>query len=251
MKKIFKILLCLICIGIFIIITFSRYADEKSDISRKIGNKVSGGTISTIEHARISRVHEEYINMLKLGDYETAYNLFSYNYKQFKDYKTFITDVSKLNLEEIAIEEIIKRTENMYSVILNNGDENLIILNDKKNRFVLIPEPFLEYKELNKSLKKKSVKYDILSTTNYVDKFILSMQITNLSKKEAINIIDVKLNDDGTRLINSDFEGLILQPLETKQILIECDTDINIPKKVEISRKFEKKNSIETYSIDI
>ena len=91
MKKIIKILLSLILILAFLNITLSRYSDEMSDISRRLGNKITGGTISARDYARISELYKKYIEALKIKDYETAYNFLSYEYKQYKDYESFLS----------------------------------------------------------------------------------------------------------------------------------------------------------------
>ena len=88
MKKTIKVLIVLICVGIFINITLSRYIAENSDISRLIGSEYQGGKISTVNYARISRNFNYYLECLKNGKYETAYKMLFYNYRLYKDYES-------------------------------------------------------------------------------------------------------------------------------------------------------------------
>ena len=254
MKKIVKILLTLIIIGIFLNITLSRYVEEKSDVSRRIGDKLNGGTMSTSEYAKILEVYEEYTNNLKSGDYEKAYSFLSYEYKQYKTYEDFLKEIKDLNYENIKIEEIIKRTEKMYSVIINEDDikkENLIIYNSETLKCFIVPEPFLEHNVLNKNLKKKNVEYEVIDTINYIDKFVVNMKITNLSKKDSVCISKFEIINDDGKNISSNLEKLKLEPLEERIVTVTFNTYIEFPNQIRISRLIEKKNLTESYLLDI
>ena len=106
MKKIAKILIILIIIGLLINITLSRYVEEKSDISRKIGSIWSGGPISTYNYYTISKNFEYYISFLKNEDYESAYKFLPYEYRQYKNYDNYVEDARKINYTKFQVKEI-------------------------------------------------------------------------------------------------------------------------------------------------
>ena len=116
MKKVNKILILLILIGIFIIITLSRYVASESDISRKLGEIWSGSQISTYNYRVISKNFEHYVSILKEKNYEEAYKYLPYEYKQYKDFDNYIKDMEKIDYNDFQVINIIKRTENMYSI---------------------------------------------------------------------------------------------------------------------------------------
>lgn len=254
MKKIIKILLFLIIILIFLNVTLSRYTDEKSDVSRRLGSKITGGTISISEYARISELYGKYTDALKNGDYETAYDFLSHEYKQYKDYETFLAEISELDFSNVAIHNIVIKTENMYSIEINiNGEkkENLIVFPPDLTNCFIVPEPFIEYKEINKKFKKRNVDYEIISTTNYLDKFIVDMEITNLDKKDVVSISEFELREDAMLGKKADIETIEIAPMETRSISVQFETNIDFPNKIAVSRIIEDKDIIETYVIDI
>lgn len=51
---------------VIVLITFSNYAKQKGDVSKRIGNKIYGGAISTIDFAKVTKVYNTYIAMLKM-----------------------------------------------------------------------------------------------------------------------------------------------------------------------------------------
>ena len=57
MKKVTRTLIFIIIVLIVVLFTFLNYADKKSDVSKKIGNKIYGGTISTIDFAKVVKVY--------------------------------------------------------------------------------------------------------------------------------------------------------------------------------------------------
>ena len=68
-----------------------------------------------------------------------------------------------------------------------------MIFNSDNTSFTITPETFLEYKEYKEKLKKNKTEYELLSTVNFVDKYIVNLRITNLDKKEVVNISDISL----------------------------------------------------------
>lgn len=255
-KKVSKTLISLMIILIVVLVTFLNYAEQKEDVSQKIGNKIYGGTISTIDFAKIVKVYNTYNEMLKNGEYQEAYNALSYEYMQYKDYENFLKDI-KNNEITIADEilDIRQLTAYMYMITVNAGEtqfQSLIIYNPNSAKYHVVPNTLLEHKEINKKIKKDNVVYEILETNNYIDKFVLNMKIINLDKKNTAEIDNIKLNrNNGLRMIKGNISNIELKPLEEKNISIEFETDIDFPKEIEISRTFLKNNSIKTYSVNL
>lgn len=253
-KKIIKILFSLICIGIAFNILFSRYVEEKSDISRKIGNEVSANTMTTREYVNVTEAYGKYMDYIKSGNIEEVYNLFLYDYKQHKDYETYFKEISMRNYNDAEISEVIKRTNNMYSIILNVEDEkieNLVIYDEDNSKYYIVPENLLEYNVLNKVIEKKKVSYEIVDTLNYIDKYVANIRITNLNQKKSITISEINLSSDGRKDIKSNLKQVELAPLESKDIVVEFETYIDFPDKIKISRVINEKNIVETYEIEL
>lgn len=253
-KKIIKILFSLICVGIAFNILLSRYVEQRLDISRKIGNKVSANTMTTREHVNVTEAYGKYMNYIVSGDIEEAYDFFLYDYKQHKDYETYLKEISIHNYDDMEVEQVIKRTDNMYSIIINVGDEkneNLVIFNEKNSKYYIVPENLLEHKVLNKKVEKRKVSYEIIDTLNYVDKYVANIRITNLNKKKSITISEINLSSDGRKDVKSNLRQFDLDPLESKDIIVEFETYIDFPERIKISRTIKEKNIIETYAIDL
>ena len=123
MKKLKKFLIILIMVGIFLIITLSRYIEHEEDISRKIGNIWNGNQISTYNYAAIARNFEYFTSFLEKEDFETAYKFTPYEYKMYKSFDEFYKIVENINFENIQITNIKRRTERVYSVIFQTLDE--------------------------------------------------------------------------------------------------------------------------------
>ena len=255
MKKIIKVLIFLILICIVLNITLSRYVEEKSDISRRLGNVWTGAQISTYNYAAISKNFELYKNCILKEDYENAYKFLSYEYKKYKSIEEYINAIQDIHINEFEISKIIRRTEKMYSITLTNGNseviENLMIFNEDNTSFSIVPETFIEYKEYNKKIKKKKVEYELVSTVNHIDKFVASINITNLSKSEVINISDIELVKNDVKHISGNLNEVEINPNETKNITIEFKTYIAFPEKLEITRYIEKKEKTEKYTFDL
>ena len=255
MKKIIKVLLLLILICIIASLILSRYIEEKSDISRKLGNVWSGGEISTYNYATILKNFEYYLKILEKEEYKIAYKLAPYEYERYKLYDDFVEDAKKINYSEVQILEILKRTEKMYSIIFKTKTvekmEYLMTFNEENNAFTITPETFLEYTEFSKTIKKKKVAYELVNTTNYLEKYVATIKITNLSKKENVNISNISLIQNDVKNIKGNINSVQLEPEETKIITVEFETYIDFPNKIEISRYLEEKEKTEKYIFNI
>lgn len=253
MKKIMKTLIILIIIALFILITFSKFADQKAAMENNIGNVWTGGPISTVNYATITKIYSKYLEFIKNEEYENAYKMLSYAYTEFKDYDTFISEINTYNYKNAYIEEIIRRTDYVYSIILNSDDvkkENLLIFNNENTHCTIRPETFLEHNLINEIIKKKKVEYELIDTVNYIDKFVVNIKITNLNKKDIVKISNIKLVNGGEN-INSNLNVISLNPEETKTLTVEFETYIDFPSRLEITRYIEKKDSKESYMFNL
>ena len=254
-KKLPKILIVLILAGIALNIMLTRYIKEESDISSKLGQKWNGGQVSLYNYRAITKNFEYYINYLKNKDYKSAYKLVGHEYKTYKDLENFSQEMAKIEYEDLQIVSVIQRTKNMYSIIYKTKSheklENLMVFNEENTSFKITPETFLEYKEYEEAIKKKNVKYELLNTINYIDKYIANIRITNLGKKESVNISNIELVQSDVKHIKGNITDLKINPEETKTITVEFKTYIDFPNKIEISRYIEKKDKTEVCILNI
>lgn len=254
-KKLPKILIILILVAIALNIMLSRYIKEESDISRKLGPKWNGGQVSIYNYRAITKNFNYYINHLKNKDYKSAYKLVGYEYKTYKDFETYISEMEKISFEDLQITSVIQRTKYMYSIIYSSKSheklENLMIFNEENTSFIITPETFIEYKEYEESVKKNNVKYELLNTLNYLDKYVANIKITNLSKKKDVIISGIELVQNNVKHIRGNVNDIKLKPEESKNITVEFETYIDFPNKIEISRYIEKKDKIEIYILNI
>lgn len=253
MKKIIKTLIIFIIISIFIFITLSMYIAEKMDVSQKIGGKLYGGIISTAEFSKISNVYNKYIEMINNGEFQEAYGVLSYEYKNYRDYEYFLKNVVTQNLNLFRITQINKITEYAYLIKLISEDseiDNLVIFNPDTAKYQIVPDTFLEHREVNQKIKKSKVTYEIIDTINYADRFIVNIKILNQNKKENVEISNIKLIREGARSIKGDKNNILISPLEEKLLTLEFETDIDFPTGVEISRVFLNNKSSRTYTIN-
>lgn len=256
-KKVERALILLIVILAIVLVTFSNYAKQKGDVSKKIGNKIYGGTISTIDFAKVTKVYNTYITMLKNGEYQNAYDSLSYEYTEFKDYGSFLKDIKNGDIKlDGKISEIRQLTEYMYMINITCDDgskiQNLVIYHPNSARYQIVPDTLIEHTEMDKKIKKDSLLYEILETNNYVNRFVLTMKITSFDKKNVATITEIKLNkNDGLRKVSANIDNIVLEPLEEKYLTIEFETNIDFPEEIDISRTFPKDGSMKTYKIKL
>ena len=133
-----------------------------------------------------------------------------------------------------------------------NKKQNLVIYHPNSARYQIVPDTLIEYNKVNKKLKKDKILYEILETSNYVDKFVMTMKITNLDKKNAAMIKEIKLNkNDGLRKISGNINNIDIAPVEEKYLTVEFETNIDFPEEIDISRTFTKDGSVKTYKIKL
>lgn len=255
MKKIVKLLISLILICIVLNIILLRYIDEKSDISKRIGSKWTGGQLSTYNYLAIRNNFEYYISYLTNEDYETAYKYAPYTYKAYKSYEEFLEDIKNISFEDVQVTDIIRKTQRLYTINFNTKNkeelEFIMIFNEENDAFSVTPGTFLEYKELNQKIKKKNVEYKLIDTTNYLDKYIANIEITNNSKKDTVNILEINLRQNDVKKVKGNISNIEIQPNESQNITVTFETDIYFPNKIEISRHIEKNDKEEKYVFNI
>ena len=242
MKKILKVLIVLLLIAILVLLAVSRW---------------NGGPISTADYATITRSFEKYIALLNEKNYEDAYEILFYEYKSYKDYEAYYKEISSKNYTDVYIKDIIRRTTYVYSIFLSNNEENLFILNQEETGFAIVPTTLIEYKELDKTIKKKNVVYKLKSISNYVDKYEIELEITNNTNK-SINLPSIKLKNNA-KLIKGDITQVTLESKETKTLKITYKTDKageitvtgSFPNAIEITRYIENKKIDEKYILQI
>ena len=112
-----------------------------------------------------------------------------------------------------------------------------------------MPEPFLEYKEFNKKIKKKKVIYELVNTTNYINKYIANINITNQSE-DSIKI-NINLNGETGWHKEGNIKNISIAPNETKNLNIEFETYIDFPSQIEVIKSIDGNDKIEKYAFNL
>ncbi len=251
MKKSLKLFLIIDIILLVVVITLPRYVSQKADVSRKLGEAWSGGTISVNEYRMLTKLMTEYLEAVKSGSPEEAYRFLSGYYKKYQDFDTYSAKILSYQGVEYWIEDVIPVTKNLYEIDVHLGNEKvqyLLMYMDKT--FFVVPEPLIEYREYQNTIyKKNQLAIELQSTFNYVDSYQVNLVITNKSKKDSLEIHSFKLYADGLLPKEGDIVSVSVLPQEEKNLLISFDTHLSFPSTLEISYFVNGKDK--TYQIDL
>lgn len=250
-NKIIIILIVIIIISIFVINGLNNFSKEKLGIENIIGEPVAVGEISISEYTLLTqRTLGAYFKYLREGRIEDAYTLLTPEYKQYVSSGDFEAEALKYDYNTFEFKTVAIRTENMYELDIELSDglihKFLLILNDKT--FAIVPEPFLKYEEVNQTIKKDNVTYNLIGYEVDLEECYFYLEITN-DNKEEIKISSAHMEATNGSLIYADDIDYIIPANSTESILIKFETSIDFPEILEIERDAGNKLRIYTFKL--
>ena len=253
-KKVIILLFFISLIAAVMLILINKYdefVDEKYGIETRIGEKSIGGDIGVYEYkVLIEKTIGPYLKALKDGEFETAYSYHAPEYNQYVSYDEFLNKVKDKNYDSYTVLNVVKITQNMYEIILNMADGNeheflVIVCEDKSS---ITPENFLLYSDVNESIEKKNVRYELKGYKVLLDKCIFYITIENKTNEE-ININSSKMVTTVGSTKVAENGKFVIAPKYKLDLEIEFDTSVSFPKTFMIEKK--EKNKIRTYEFKL
>lgn len=253
-KKVIILLFFISLIAAVMLILINKYdefVDEKYGIETRIGEKSIGGDIGVYEYkVLIEKTIGPYLKALKDGEFETAYSYHTPEYNQYVSYDEFLNKVKDKNYDSYTVLNVVKITQNMYEIILNMADRNehefLVIVSEDKS--TITPENFLLYSDVNESIEKKNVRYELKGYKVLLDKCIFYITIENKTNEE-ININSSKMVTTVGSTKVAENGKFVIAPKYKLDLEIEFDTSVSFPKTFMIEKK--EKNKIRTYEFKL
>lgn len=253
-KKVIILLFFISLIAAVMLILINKYdefVDEKYGIETRIGEKSIGGDIGVYEYkVLIEKTIGPYLKALKDGEFEMAYSYHAPEYNQYVSYDEFLNKVKDKNYDSYTVLNVVKITQNMYEIILNMADGNehkflVIVCEDKST---ITPENFLLYSDVNESIEKKNVRYELKGYKVLLDKCIFYITIENKTNEE-ININSSKMVTTVGSTKVAENGKFVIAPKYKLDLEIEFDTSVSFPKTFMIEKK--EKNKIRTYEFKL
>lgn len=253
-KKVIILLFFISLIAAVMLILINKYdefVDEKYGIETRIGEESIGGDIGVYEYkVLIEKTIGPYLKALKDGEFETAYSYHAPEYNQYVSYDEFLNKVKDKNYGSYTVLNVVKITQNMYEIILNMADGNeheflVIVCEDKST---ITPENFLLYSDVNESIEKKNVRYELKGYKVLLDKCIFYITIENKTNEE-ININSSKMVTTVGSTKVAENGKFVIAPKYKLDLEIEFDTSVSFPKTFMIEKK--EKNKIRTYEFKL
>ncbi len=241
----------IVAVMLILINKYDEFVDEKYGIETRIGEKSIGGDIGVYEYkVLIEKTIGPYLKALKDGEFETAYSYHAPEYNQYVSYDEFLNKVKDKNYDSYTVLNVVKITQNMYEIILNMPDGNeheflVIVCEDKST---ITPENFLLYSDVNESIEKKNVRYELKGYKVLLDKCIFYITIENKTNEE-ININSSKMVTTVGSTKVAENGKFVIAPKYKLDLEIEFDTSVSFPKTFMIEKK--EKNKIRTYEFKL
>ena len=251
--KIYTFLISTLVILLFLIFTLSQFmeADFGHNIQSMIGSEYPGTySISVRDNYILKSAINIYIQTIHSGDFEGAYSYLLPQYQEHISKEIFEQKMNEIGKENFVIQNMTmsRHTEKMFSFdvdIKNDIKLKILIILDDENYYI-VPEPFLDYKTIDKKITKKGVTYHLKGYQVDLERCIFDMAITNNNDKE-IEIYEVKMIDSNEVDRNAINDNLKILPKETKDISFLVETSIDFPKKLEVTRKDNEKLRVYTF----
>lgn len=256
-KKLVKFLLTSIAILIFVTITLKQFSDETlgvKDIRTMIGTEYSGGESLTIMENLILRTAvDTYIKNIYSGDYTKAYNTILPRYREIVTEEVFTEAMNQIGAENFVIEamELEQLAERLFAFHITIKNDNklelLLVLDSEK--YYIVPEPFLEYKQVNESIKKNGVQYTLKDYQVDVERCVFNMTLENTANKEVL-IDQVKMKNQSAGSYIALNQKVTLAPGETKDVSFVVETHLDFPKSLELIRLDNEKVRVYTFELE-
>lgn len=253
-KKVIILLFFISLIAAVMLILINKYdefVDEKYGIETRIGEKSIGGDIGVYEYkVLIEKTIGPYLKALKDGEFETAYSYHAPEYNQYVSYDEFLNKVKDKNYDSYTVLNVVKIRQNMYEIILNmvDGNEHEFLVIVCEDKSTITPENFLLYSDVNESIEKKNVRYELKGYKVLLDKCIFYITIENKTNEE-ININSSKMVTTVGSTKVAENGKFVIAPKYKLDLEIEFDTSVSFPKTFMIEKK--EKNKIRTYEFKL
>lgn len=253
-KKVLIILFIIIVISVFLTVLANKYSDfinERYSIESRIGSKSTGGQVSVYEYKiLIEKTVGPYLKALQAKDIQTAYSYHTAEYNEYVSYEEFIEQIENSDYSSYSVAGVVQLTQNMYKVLVEMSDgkekEFLIIISEQKAN--IVPESFLVYVDVDKSITKKGVKYELKGYKVMVDKCIFYASIENNTDKE-ISITSTKMITTGGATKSAPNGKLAVSANTKLDLEFEFDTSLAFPQVFKIEKT--EKNKIRTYEFKL
>lgn len=251
MNKSWKFILGMSIVLILIYIFVNDYAKSFVNVEDQIGTRVGGGELSVRDNAILKTYLELYKEYIVKGEYEKAYNMTGKSYKEYLPYEEYVEKVKNQNFEDLIFKNIEIATTSIYDVTFSmSGDEgHYSVLYDDEKKLYIYPDSFLSYAKVENKVTKKKLEVKLEYYVTNIDKCMLGFSVENRSN-DTVEISKSKLFTSENRFVESD-ENIIINPKESKKIVLEFDTDYSIPKEVILYRSTNKENEFIEYDIKI
>lgn len=251
--KIYAFLISTLIILLFLIFTLSKFmeADFGHDIESMIGSEYSGAySVSVRDNYILKSAINIYIQTIHSGDLSGAYKYLLPQYQEYISEEIYKQKMNEIGLENFVIQNMnmARHTEKMFSFdvsLKNNIKLKLLIILDDENYYI-VPEPFLDYKTIDKKITKKGVTYHLKGYQVNLERCIFDVTITNNNASE-IEISEVKMTDKYDVERESINDNVKIASNESKDISFLVETSIDFPKKLEITRKDDEKLRVYTF----
>lgn len=251
MNKSWKFIFGMSFVLILIYLFVNDYAKSLVNMEDQIGTRVGGGELSVKDNAILKTYLELYKERIVNGEYEKAYNMTGLSYKEYLPYEAYVEKVQSQNFEDLIFEDIEIATTSIYDVTFSvSGDKgHYSVLYDDEKKLYIYPDSFLSYVKVENEVTKKKLEVKLEYYVVNIDKCMLGFSIEN-RLNDTVEISKSQLLTNENRFVESD-EKIIINPKESKKIVLEFDTDYSIPKQVILYRSTNKENEFIEYDIKI
>ena len=254
MERPIKILLFLVFIILILLLminSIKEYSSKNLDITNRIGREIGSTSLTKKEYVLLAeQTIGLYIHYVKENEFEKAYSMCTNEYHNLVSFEDFKEAVSKKDYSSCVVQSIVHRTENMYVATLIIGEEkNQFLIIMSETSFNIVPEPFLKYVEVNKSISKDGVKYELIGYQINVEQCYFDVKITN-NKKEDISILSAGMKLSSGYEIMASNPSYIISPGEEKETTFVCNTTLDFPSSFEIIRDDEEKERLYEFKLD-
>lgn len=255
-KKVYISLIAIIAILAFIVISLQKFAEKDlgHDVQSMIGREYAGAySISVRDNYILKSAINIYIQTIHSGDLSGAYAYLLPQYKSHISEDIYREKMNEIGLENFVIKDMTveQQTEKMFSFDVELKNEvklKLLIILDDENYYI-VPEPFLDYKILNKEISKKGVTYQLKGYQVDLERCIFDMTITN-NNYEEVEIYEVKMTDTYGVERTSINDNIKIAPNETKDISFLVETSIDFPQMLDVVRRNGDKVMVYTFELD-
>ena len=254
LKKIFSFLFVAYAIVLLMIYTKHKYEEKTKDVATKIGAGIE--TNITVEKTlQIKKLTiDRYKKYMLAGEYDSAYNMLTDEYKYYCDFDTFVANASTIDWSTVDVEDINAKNDYCYvaTVVHRNDDQiiktkYLLYLNRYlTDVFTISPDNFV-YSYKNQDFEKSGVSLHIDECVITINDVTLVGSIKNTSWFSDISIKAVNAAYGNSLVARGELEHVLKKDEEIPFSLVYSEnTEFFIPDNVKIET--EKGDKTVSYS---